>query len=512
MTQYRQFGLIIAILIQSTAIVAANSTLQRMVTVNADTIQIDTARSAFTASGNAVIEHRGMSASADIVYYSQPDGEVILTGKSRIWGPSQNYTMDAFRYNTISHQGDIESLRGIVDRLRITGKTVSVTPDKVTFKHATITTCEHENPDFIVRAGELQVYPQWGFFVSFDNWVHIKTLPPVWVPTFIYGSREYSLIAANANIPEFSNSQREGAAIKQRFGYFLNQGRNGVIMVGYTQALGPVISIHHLESLSRESNLQLKLGNNGSDGIEYATIFTHDFSTNSAETDTSDSPFDALVTRFNRAASLPPLQAKIGTSKGELINDNRVSKPVFAGLFLHQFGLKENLLMAGNLSASIIEETTLSQITKSAGELATSIRLDQLIPLSSSDQLSIGGFYMGNIYSSSTSWHRLFGRIDYQKRWGETSLLIGLTPKIFSTENQSPFEYQRKYVIQNNETNAQLTTEWFGVQVGVYGNYDLDLHTFRSLDIAATPVFHCWRLPLRWKTIEGQITFGVELF
>jgi hypothetical protein len=480
------------------------------ITLNATVIEIDTTQNTLVASGEVRAVYRKYTANADYLEYNSTQKNLILNDHIQIQGPSQNYVMDHLEYNGTIQKGRIQNLKGRLGKLRVTGESMTIANDKLSLKNATITGCDWETPDYIIQAHELHIYPQWGFFVAFDNWVRIGQFPALWVPTFIYCSRDYSLIAANASVPEIGGSQREGGYIRQRFGYFFDKSSNGSAMVGYAQLLGPLIGVTHLQTFSDWVSTQVKVASNGSDGVEYAGILSVDLIPNEAVS-SGDDILSGIVDNFNRSLRLPTTQLKLGTTYREQINDSRVSKPYFSTIEFNHLDLPADFGLTGYIGYSQVQENTLEGLFTESPDAYTSLDLGRRFQLSDTGSIQVNTLYFGNWYSRMTTWQRLFGRISYLKIFPLGSAEFSYTARFFSTTNQSPFEFERKYAIENNELGTTLMMNVGDVGVGTQVNYDLDTKGFRTLDFIIVPQFHCWRLPLRWKTIEGQFSFGVEL-
>lgn len=503
------------VLVLSISVVTANAAEKAldMVALDASVIDYDLENRALSASGNVQVAYKKYISHSNYLKYTAGDQLTILSGNINIVGPSQNIKAERINYNGGLYSGTIEPFNAKIGKMSITGKSASISPTKIIISKASITGCEASPPDYIIRASELLLYPQWGVLVSFDNWVYVGSIPTLWMPTFIYGSRDYSLFASNSSIPEFGITPREGAHIRQKFGYFVDHQNSGVFSIGLSQHRGPLVSVSHFLSTHDHLHFHFLGASNGSDGIEYAAKGAIDIITEPKQTDTHDDTLLAMFESFNNSLRLPPGQVQFGTTHRENISDSRVSKPYFISFELNDVSLiNRETRLSGKLGRSHIIEETLTYKHADDGETNVSGTLSHQIPISSSTSLDLQTFYIGYLYDSQSPWHRLFGRAAVRERWSPAiEAEISLSQKLWNTENKSPFEFERRYAIEGTEIGIKLTSKVGTTIMGVEANYDIDNKKYRNIDFIVTPEYHCWRLPLRWKTIEGQIRFGIEL-
>ncbi len=484
----------------------------QVVTLNATTISYSTTENQLSASGNVVIEYRNYIVGSKEFEFNSKTRYGVVSGNVDISGPSQNIKADFITYDGFNYIGKIQKLSGKVGKFIISGDSVRITPEKIMIKNASVTACDSPTPDYIIRSAQLDIFPQWGVLISFDNWVTIGSTAILWMPTFIYGSRDYSLLANNSSVPELGANPIEGAYIRQKLGYFINKDSHGAFTVELSQNWGPGIAISHLQRLDSNTHVTIKTALNGSDGPEYKITGGFVFGGGPPVAASEDLLME-VFDQFNPSAYLPAGQAQIGTTLREIINDSWVSKPYFVSFQLNPISvLSPSTFLSTTLEHGNFQERSLTGIEASSFETAVGGTISHKLALSRTAGIEFSSFYYGNFYNTVTPWQRWFGRVSVSETWPSASVEVSMTQKFWGTETTSPFEFERKYAIQGTEIGGKFLTKQGITVYGIEVNYDIDYRLYRSFDILVTPQFHCWRLPLRWKTVEGQITFGVELF
>ena len=485
----------------------------QIVTINAMTIAYASSENQLLASENVLIEFRNYTIRSKEFEFNSESRYGIVSGNIEISGPSQNIKADLITYDGLNYIGTIQTLHGRIGKLIIAGDSARITPEKIMIKNASVTGCDSPTPDYIIRSSQLDIYPQWGVLISFDNWVSIGSIPSLWMPTFIYGSRNYSLLANNSSVPELGGNPIEGGYVRQKFGYFINQDSHGAVTVALSQNLGAVFAASHLQRLDDHTHLNIRTALNGSDGPEYQVVAGFDLGYIPPPAVVSDDLLMGAFDQFNPSAYLPAGQAQIGTTLREIINDSRVSKPYFVSFQLNPVSvISPATLISSRFDHSNTQERSLTGIDTASFETGFSGNISHRLPLSNTAGIDLNSFYYGNFYSVSTPWQRWFGRVAISDVGPMITAELSMTQKFWGTDTISPFEFERKYAIQGTEVGAKLLSTQGTAVYGVEVNYDIDNRRYRTVDFLVTPQFHCWRLPLRWKTVEGQFTFGVELF
>ncbi|NDC82829.1 LPS-assembly protein LptD [bacterium] len=482
-------------------------TAQSVVTINADLIDYSNDTESITANTNVKLQYRSYTSSSDLFFYNTKSLEGVVSGSVVVTASNQLLRADKIVYNGTNLTGEINNINAIFGKYRISGKTAKINPAEVIVDHATFTSCDGSPPDYLIQSERISLYPQWGVMVAFNNWVSVKNTPILWLPTFIFGSKDYSLLASNSSIPEFGANAREGAYIRQRLGYFINPKNTGAATIGYSSNWGGVARLNNLYRFSDTIYSQLGLGSNGSDGFDYSAIITIDLADKPQVSNDTDNIWDSLSIKNN----IPPIKLSAGTKYREYITDSRVSNPFFIdSTWTISSFLFDGITSQGTSSLRRVDELTLSGTSVQSGEIILDHDLFYNFAIFNDQKIRVGGIYKYRGYDLM-EWQRGFAQVAYSLNKNDQDFTFSYSQRLFSSTTESPFEFERKYALQGSEIGIQYQLINKQINYGVELNFDLEASRCRTFDIVISPKFHCWKVPLRWKSVEGTITFGIEL-
>ncbi|NBV42940.1 LPS-assembly protein LptD, partial [bacterium] len=435
---------------------------QGTVEIAGESVEYNVSTNYLSATDNVIVRYNKYVLKTDELAYDIYSKSLLASGNVKIAAPSQSYEARYISYNAITLEGHADHLSARVGKLSLTGDTMVLADNTVRIKNATLTGCSGDPPDYRIEAEQLILYPKWGVLVAVNNWIYLGNTRLFWMPTFIYGESAYGLLSRSSGIPEIGSSQREGAYLKTRIPYFINRESKGNILAGYAYNFGPILGVTHIEDLPSIGSMQLKLISNGSDGTEYATIMesTFDLSDRTARNDD-----DSLLSYFARFEDSlrPVIRTKFGSTYREIINDSRVSMLFFQSIDIKKIDLPGNVrgTLFGQHSATV--ETALNGNSAAARTTVINTELEKQYSITDQVSAYLSGMYYGNWYDASATWQRLFAKIGtvFKYQGGETE--ISLTQHIYSTVNESPFDFERKYAIESNEIGARTVLnlgEW----------------------------------------------------
>ncbi|MFT5171832.1 MAG: lipopolysaccharide export system protein LptA [Candidatus Marinamargulisbacteria bacterium] len=486
-----------------------------IVSIEGEQILMDNEEGFILATQNVIVRYKNYTITSNEVEYRLDNRQLIFPEEFHLQKFGQEVETDSLEYTFSSLEGHAEHLHAKADRLQIDGEHVTFSPQNITIKNASFTTCPAPNRHYTVKAETIYLYPQWGFFVALHNRVEAAFLPfPIYIPTFIYGSRSYALVGSSTVIPDVGKNNREGWYIKQKFGYFQDRRSTGTINAGFTEKLGPLIGFNHGLILTDAHQLNFRAHYVGSEGIEGGATYIIDIGHNNIA-ESRNSLLEDLLLNFSAARQLPASRLSIHWQHRELINDSRVNFSPLVGLEVQPIKvLKTKLQISSRLSAGKIGEEVVLNGTDTFKQLWKG-NFDGTIkyPVSLSKTLVFEPqlTYLGNWYSDVTTWQRLFSQ--FSLNWD----LEFLQPRLFFTKRLgrnggSPFEFENKYAVVSDEIGGELTTEIGGTEVRIRADYDLEVEKLRSLEFKGTFVFHCWKISLIINTQQNYIGFGVDLY
>jgi lipopolysaccharide assembly outer membrane protein LptD (OstA) len=162
------------LLILVTFPVAAATTLDNDVTIDADEMEYDIDAKAVTASGNVILRSPDLEIRADkMVYYDT--GWVEVEGKAHIKTDKGESEGDGLRYHVPTKTGEIKHLLGQEERIYFKGESGSVSPEEETVKKGTATRCELPKPCYRLHAARIRLRN--GRLIIERGYLDIKGIP-----------------------------------------------------------------------------------------------------------------------------------------------------------------------------------------------------------------------------------------------------------------------------------------------------------------------------------------------
>jgi hypothetical protein len=501
--------ILIAVLIWVGAI---NAKQAREILIEGDTISCDLAVGNVNASGNVKLNYRGYDIYSESIFYSVPEDTLWFPKRFQMQKASQNIVANDLEYHFDTSQGEAITLDAKISRLNIKGDKIVFMPDKIIIHGAKFTTCDQDDQHYWVKSNKMFLYPQWGFFVSWDNVFHTSFLPlDPWVPTYIYGSRTYSLVGSSTPIPEIGANKREGGYAKQRYGYFFNEKSTGTLDFGYTQNLGFFVGFNHGFGLNEISNLNLRAHYLERDDFEGAVEYRLDIAKRNQRSHDTEDVIGGFFKKFT-PEELPSSRLTLLMQHREILLDSRVSY-----LPKVQFEVNEyNILDLGvyfNAMTSIgrVQEETFENEFNKAGERSLSGGLRKNFELSKDWYLETRAFFIGDWYDSGERWRRSFFATTLGWECPILQPRLSYTKKL-SNNGATPFEFKRMYALRNDEIGLELTQEFGWTELALDADYEIEDKKFRNFDLIASVRFHCWRLVVRWLMQQRQFTLGVDIY
>jgi hypothetical protein len=480
------------------------------VILEGDEVTYDLVSGNVNANGNVKINFRGYDIYSDKVLFSVPKGLLKFPNEFNMVKASQNIKAKEFSYDFRAYDGRSSNLDAKISRLKIKGKEILFESDKAVINDVSFTTCEEEDPHYRVEAKKMFLYPQWGFFVSWDNVFNFSLLPiKPWIPTYIYGSRTYSLVGSSTPIPEIGGNKREGGYVKQRYGYYLNENSTGTLDFGYTQNLGVFLGFNHGFGLSEGNKLNIRTHYLERDDYEGAIEYQLDIGSRDnvvAEDDYVGSFFSGFTQK-----KLPSGRLTVLMQHREIIADSRVSFRPEIKFDVNEYNILDSgVLFTSSVGYARVEEETIEEEFNKANEKSLSGGLRKR--LSFGDKwLDMEFFGIGDWYNTGEIWRRSFAKTKIG--WDASFLkpIVSYTKKLSNT-GETPFEYKRMYALSEDEVGLSLTQDLGWCEVGLLMDYMLMQKSFRNLDIITKINFHCWKAVVTYLVKQKEFTLGVEIY
>ncbi len=481
------------------------------VEIQAESIQFDRPSENIHASQNVVITYRGCTLNTQVFSYSAFQKKVDIPDRFQV--QKEDYHLDAYRlsYDFGTYGGQTDTLEIVAGRLLLKGEKMVFSQEKITIENAAITTCVDPDPHYVIRSKHVYVYPEFGYLVAVDNWIHTRILPfDVWIPTYIFGNSSYSFLGAST-LPQVGVTAREGTYVKAKWGYFVNPSSTGTVDGGYLSRLGWMYGVSHSFSINRAQHLDLSAHSVGNDGFEgggrYSYFIYPSDSQSVPEQDTHGiKPF---LGKFSEA--FPVSQFRIGYTWGELINDSRVDKIPLVEFRINPFKYGDTgILLSGNLGWGVYNDRPFDAQSYHSGQWMSEGTVEKYVSVNEFVRVGAKVDFFGHWYDTTATWQRLLSKflICFEAPLHPE---ISFTKKLFK-EGESPFEFERKYAIESDEIGLKLYQKFWDMKIELESAYVLETAQWRTVDIVWTVPSHCWQTFYRWNLVSGQLSFGIGLY
>lgn len=460
-----------------------------------------------TATHSVALSYKGVTLNTEILHYNPYLRELEIPGAFSVTRSKINLQAEQLTYRFSLVSGEAYRISASIDRVHIKGEKIIFSAEKIEVREASFTTCDQDPNHYRIKSKTLYIYPELGFMVAFDNWIQAGVLPfEIWVPTFVYGSTY--LLGAGAPIPQVGTTQREGAYVKTKIGYFVNPYSSGTVDVGYLSQLGVYGGVTHQVVLNELSQLGLSAHAVGSDGFEGGMIYTLGISPKTESR--GETQLETWMHKFSDSV-LPLSQFTLQYTFGELINDSRVDKTPVLGFAYNK--LPVSLLGAetsGKVYMGHFLENSLDHVIQDHWQTNVDSEILKSYELGASWSCGLGLSFLGHWYDTGASWQRVLSRYSLFFH-GPLNPEISFTKRILN-DGKSPFDFENKYAVSDDEIGCKISQMMGTHALALEANYVIETHIFRNIDVVLGTHFHCWETNLRWNTVNGQLTFGVNLY
>jgi hypothetical protein len=391
----------------------------------------------------------------------------------------------------------------------IRGATLTFSPYSAVISSASVTTCDRDPPDYIIKAKEVIFYPSLGMLVSLNDYLFVNNVPIFYFPSYIIGSRSYSLLGRYSPLPEVGSNAVEGLYIRSQLGYFLNEGSFGYGELGLTQRYGWLIGVNHFWEMSGNDNVNLHLGFLSGDGFRGGLSYTRDL-VSPPTSEIQANPLD--IFKLFSPRSLPYSRLHVQYTHRELVSDYWVSLAPHVGLEFPGFSWYDWQYRA-NLNVANVIQVDPSATALPSVELFryhADMTTERTYPLHPSLNMQLKGTYSGYWYNTVRPWQRLLGDIAFATQFGPFTPKLTYT-KLVANQGQNPFQYDAIETIDSDELGIHLRLDMGTMQWVTNSSYNLWSNRFRRMENQLIFSFHCWYLTTSWESVQKIFRLGVSL-
>lgn len=509
-----KIGITLLVLLCTLSTISAKDIL-----IHGDEVSYDHLQKVLSVSENVQLHYKNMEITSDHIHYEHGNHYLKIPGYVHVNAKNQTIFAKNIDYYTNTYNGKAHDLDAQFQRLSITGESILISPQKITIKNASFTTCDGgSDAHYQVYAKTIYVFPQFGYFIALHNTISISSLPfKLHVPTFFYGSKQYGLLGSSSLVPDFGTSKIEGFYIHEKLGYFRSEKSSGHVFLGHSSKLGSMGGVNHIFSPKPYEHINAKVYYVGNDGVEGRLAY-HFNILEQKKSPHKDNFLDEVWAEFTQAGSWPLSSFSIIFQHREVINDIRVNYSPLFSFQTHEFPLTSSgLKMTLDTGFGKVAEET--DDNNPSGEDATwllqawksnlDLYLTQPLAQTSLYTLNSEIDYFGHWYDTGGAWNRLFGRLSLD-------FAVPLHPKIsytkaFEQNGESLFQYESAYQIDSDEIGLAIQDDYKRIFYKASSNYSLDNSTLRQLNLTLGMSFHCWKSSITWRAHNGAFNFGFEV-
>jgi hypothetical protein len=478
--------------------------------ISADEIEYDKEASRVMASENVLIKYKGYDIYTKQVLYDFNKEIMKFPYRFKLRREGQELVSEGLTYELKKSEGEADTLDAKIERLHIRGKKIIFKPNKIIIQDASFTTCESDEKHYTATAREIYLYPNLGFFVSFDNVMKTTYLPfSLWMPTYVYGSQ--SQMASSTPIPEMGATAREGGYIKQKYGYFFHEQSNGTLDIGYAQKAGAYLGFSHNVLIDESNNFNLRSHYYTNDKLEGAVEYNYDIIKPRKKSGENEIAQD-IFSRFSPIGNLPPTRFKMLWQHREIIHESRISHMPKLQLEANNITLFDTgIFFNGKTFYSRVWEDRLNNPEVRANQSHFDGAIGRVFDLTQHVKFETQALVYGDKYSTGDTWKRIFGCFKFEIESNFLNPKISYLRKLYN-DGQTPFEYEDIFARKYDEIGLELTQNFGNNMVGIQFDYEIERKGFRNMYYLAGFDMHCWRAIIKWDARFGQFNFGVDIY
>ncbi len=484
--------------------------------IEADNIEY-VATDNFYASGNVTLNYENYEITADQLQFLKNKKQINFINNFVLINNNILIKADQVSYNYEAKKGEVLNAYSKIDKFIIRGKDIKLLPDKIEIEQGELTTCTKNIPDYYVKSEWIELYPQAGGGLAFNNWLYFGSTPVFYLPTYIFSAKLFDSEeekALTTPLPEFGYDGLNGYYVRENIGYFIANAFPGAVSFGYGANSQLFMGLRQNLSISNYHNFKFNFQINQAVSPQGGIYYALDFSRRK-KAEKKDALFiEEVVTNFIPDANTAINRFLIKYTIKEQKTNTWVDYTPQIGFNIHDIGI--NLFdydISINTNAGYLTEYKNDQAPRTK---SSKINIDTLIgntyDLGQHFSFNPTLKYFGNWYSN-TNWQRVF--VNFGFNYNDPICFI--KPSInflFKTLNvgSSPFNFDTVDAETDHEIGLKLNTNLNPLEVFFQGNYQLTKEKFRILDVNLKWLFHCWKLVAGYRIIQNQFLISAELY
>ncbi|MFC1510884.1 hypothetical protein ACFL5U_00655 [Candidatus Margulisiibacteriota bacterium] len=469
-------------------------------TINGDKVSFEKEKNIIEAEGSVEVVFKNTVLTGNHIVYNT-ETERVLADKGFV-----------LKYNGIEIEGEkldyeikkkdglAHDVKFVYDGIELTGRQIELAEEKFKLRSSSFTTCDLGSPHYHVTAGEIVLYPEYGWLVAYWGYFWLGSLPVVPMPTYIYDLRAGTEARRNLPpFPEIGSNDEDGTYINQKLAWHLRRELSGSYTLSYYEKKGFGGGLEADYILNEQSKGNMRIYGNAGDrywgGITHHIYFGSEIE-------------QKPILGFYVLPKLHQFELEAALSFRERINYERVS--LTPGLLLKskqgEF-FSKNLKYDAELGLAVIDEENTAKWRRGLGKLKVygdlpETALGRLTP------------YLGidwRFYNNGSRWLKNMGGVDFRKTFSQiVSLGLGYL-HYFQIDGQSPFNYEMYRFSSADRLTSDLLFKIGGTGVGVFASYYLDTWSPEDIDYALYLNMHCYDLVVKYRSLRKEFSLGFSL-
>lgn len=135
------------------------ATTQAPIVIEAKDLSYSEETGDILAQGNVVITNQGQRVEAELINGNAKLNEIWINDQATFSEPGTEIKGSHTLYNYKLKTGSMEEAKGKVEHSYVSGKTITMSPDKMIINQGTTTNCPAKIPDYHVSADKIEIWP-----------------------------------------------------------------------------------------------------------------------------------------------------------------------------------------------------------------------------------------------------------------------------------------------------------------------------------------------------------------
>lgn len=410
-------------------------------------------------------------------------------------------------YNFDTKKGHTRDLKMTYRYSVIDGSMADFDEEKIELKEANFNTCGLQPPHYHIYAMTTTVYPNDGWVIGYLGYLYVQSVPLVPVPVYLLDLSMYGTAGQKKEstdvlaVPEVGSNDEDGNYIVERVPWIGSRKLHGRVMLMDSENGKLAGGVEGLYSADDYNDINFRLYYDPRYDFFGGLTHTYRFGPTLAQQQ------ERFYTFFQIKQQLM-MELQTNLSVKERINYERVTMLPEITLKVNDVpALMEHFRIGGSISYAHITEET-SGANADEANLKTTGYFN--IPT------DYGRIYAGlgfnqSWYIDEEIWIRMTQNLKLSRdlAYGFDGYIGHMHYLIY--EGNSPFRYERYYVLPSDEFSVGLGYNFWEHRLGADYTYYVPDNEPKDLDYSISFKIHCYSLDMRYRATRKEFLFGVSL-